>query len=153
MSASWAIVSAIPKFSLVVDPGKNKVNVGDKVFIAGQYILSESDLNERFAAVGKNEVGDWADGDWGDIYLEPEGAGFGAINYYGKDKDGKNLYSINAKKTVEVERTINKNYNKTIYGQAAYSKSAGSLDESFESFKLEKMDKANLLSILICVQW
>ena len=118
----------------VVDEGKNKINVDGKPFLAGKAIMTEKQLDAAFAQVGKRNINSVFDGDWGDVYLEPDGAGYGAIKPAGIDKDGNTLYSIDLKKEIPVSRTINKSYNGTHLGDAAYAKNANELDRTYDEF-------------------
>ena len=124
----------------VVNSGQNKVNVDDNVFISGKVILSESDLNERFAQVGKRNINSVFDGDWGDVYMEPDGAGYGAIKYSGKTPEGENLYSIDIKKSIPVENSVAETYNKNILGQSEFSKNSSTLNNQFNEFKIRNIE-------------
>ncbi len=128
----------------VVDPGNNKINVDDNLFISGKVIMTKDELNAKFKAVGKdnrdsNIPSPFTD-EWEEIYLEPDGAGFGAIKFYGKDSDGNDLYSIDIKKQVPVERSISDTYNRNIYTPGEFSKNKESLDNSFNQFKIDQID-------------
>lgn len=128
----------------VVDEGKNKINVDGKPFLSGKVTMSESELNEAFAQVGREELGDWGGNDWGDVYMESDGAGYGAIKFAGtRTKDGKteNLYSIDIKKEIPVSRTINKSYNGVHLGDAAYAKNANKLDQTYDEFMNNQNNK------------
>ena len=128
----------------VVDEGKNKINVDGKPFLSGKVIMSESELNAAFAQIGKGNINSIFDGDWGDVYMEPDGAGYGAIKFAGtQTKDGKteNLYSIDLKKEIPVSRTINKSYNGVHLGDAAYAKNANKLDQTYDEFMNNQNNK------------
>lgn len=122
--------------NFVVDQGNNRINVDGKPFVAGKVIMTQDQLNAAFDQVGKGHndfnPADWRD-DWEDIYLKPNGAGYGLIKPYNLDKDGKQLYAISIKKEIPVSRSINKTYNKNVYTDS-YTKNANNLDKSFDEF-------------------
>ena len=118
----------------VLDQGDNKINVDDKAFVSGKVIMTESQLNAAFEQIGKRNIRSVVGGDWGDVYMEPDGAGYGIINTYGTDpKTGENLYSIDTKQPIQISRAANKTYNKNVY-TSEYTKNANNLDRSFDDF-------------------
>jgi hypothetical protein len=133
----------------VVDEGKNKMNVDNKPFLSGKAIMTESELNLAFDQVGKGH-NDWDPtdlrDDWEDVYLKPDGAGYGAIKPSGSvTKDGKTeqLYSIDLKKEIPVSRAVNKTYNKNVYTES-YTANANSLDQSYDEFANNQLSKQDL---------
>lgn len=130
----------------VVNEGKNKMNVDNKPFLSGKAIMTESELNLAFEQVGKGNINSIFDGDWGDVYMEPDGAGYGAIKPAGSvTKDGKTeqLYSIDIKKEIPVSRAVNKTYNKNVYTES-YTANANSLDQSYDEFANNQLSKQDL---------
>jgi hypothetical protein len=122
--------------NFVVDQGNNRINVDGKPFVTGKVIMTQDQLNAAFDQVGKghndfNPI-DFRD-DWEDIYLKPNGSGYGLIKPYNLDKDGNQLYAISIKKEIPVSRSINKTYNKNVY-TSEYTKNADNLDKSFDEF-------------------
>jgi hypothetical protein len=122
--------------NFVVDQGNNRINVDGKPFLSGKVIKTHDQLTAAFDQVGKGH-NDWDPtdlrDDWEDIYLKPNGSGYGLIKPYGTDKDGKQLYAISIKKEIPVSRAINKTYNKNVY-TSEYTKNANNLDKSFDEF-------------------
>jgi len=118
----------------VLDQGDNKINVDDKAFVSGKVIMTESQLNAAFQQAGKRNIRSIFGGDWGDVYMEPDGAGYGIINTYGTDpKTGEALYSIDTKQPIQISRAANKTYNKNVY-TSEYTKHSNDLDRSFDDF-------------------
>jgi hypothetical protein len=129
----------------VVDPGNNKVNVDDNVFISGKAIMTKKEWNARFEAQGKdnrdsNIPSPFTD-EWEEIYLEPGGAGYGSIKFYAAgDSPENDLYSVDIKKQIPVERTIARSYNKAAFGESFNSKVDTELNNSFNEFKINQID-------------
>ena len=122
----------------VLDQGDNKINVDDKAFVSGKVIMTKDQLNTAFKQVGKDNKESYIPSpftdEWEEIYLEPDGAGYGIINTYGTDpKTGENLYSIDTKQPIQISRVVNKTYNKKVY-TSEYTKNANNLDRSFDDF-------------------
>jgi hypothetical protein len=121
----------------VVDQENNRINVDGKPFITGKAIMTKVQLNAAFKQIGKdnkdsNMPSPLMD-EWEEIYLDPDGSGYGLIKPYGTDKDGNQLYAIDIKKEIPVSRAINKTYNKNVY-TSEYTKNANNLDKSFDEF-------------------
>ena len=136
-----------------VDPGEeNKFNIDDKVFIKGKAVLSQSELDARFAQIGIEEAGDWGGGDWQDLFVDDDARYPGLIKAAGSklnEKTGEyeDLYEVAIYKEVQDSQDVQDQFNKSYYGETVVGKNKAYWDQEFQDYKIGQFQQQQLVPI------